>query len=332
MKRMLTFAALLALAMIVALAGSRPRVEARPSRQTPILVVLNPIQDTHVATGIKTTQDNVPMKTGLWLGAEYISYIQFEFPPSMGSGATIVSAELQLYCLKGEIDVEKDPEFQLSPVVRAWKERDLVWDNVPNSSGPRLSARWGECTDGDRWKVVSGDDMTNLVQRWYDGAIDNYGLEIKKKSDSNVARYTFQHETAQNRYPLGNAARLVIEYEGATVDTPTITPTDTPSVTPTPSNTPTPTETPIPSDTPTPSNTPTPSDTPTPTNTPTATPESRPAYMPLALFSWDLRAADEMPVEPTAEPPVEPWTAPVAEPATAAPRLSWLARLLQQLR
>ena len=256
MKRMLTFAALLALAMIVALAGSRPRVEARPSRQTPILVVLNPIQDTHVATGIKTTQDNVPMKTGLWLGAEYISYIQFEFPPSMGSGATIVSAELQLYCLKGEIDVEKDPEFQLSPVVRAWKERELVWDNVPNSSGPRLSARWGECTDGDRWKVVSGDDMTNLVQRWYDGAIDNYGLEIKKKSDNNVARYTFQHETAQNRYPLGNAARLVIKYEGATVDTPTITPT--PSATPLPSATATPTPSVTPTPTPQPIRRPTP--------------------------------------------------------------------------
>jgi hypothetical protein len=67
--------------------------------------------------------------------------------------------------------------------------------------------------------------------------------------------------------------------------TPTETPTNTPTPTETPTNTPTPTETPtntpLPTDTPTPTATPTntpppPTDTPTPTNTPTNTPTATP--------------------------------------------------------
>lgn len=292
MKRAIIFGAVLSTSLGLVLAQGRQAPTQAQGGVTK--VTLNPVADTYVGRGIKDSQGDSRLRAGVRVGVPYAAFLRFDFPPSMGAGAKIVSAKLRLYCVESILDTDKTPKLQLSVVRQEWNE-DVIEKDRPQVEGPNLPWELDECTGTGQWKELPGTpDMVEVLQRWFDGDKRNHGWQLAKTDEERAGLFGFESFETGGRFPLGNGPQLILEFTGGVTVTPTVTPTDTPSNTPTPSDTPVPSETPIPSETPVPSETPTPSntpeatETPTATLTPTATPTPEGIYLPLVLFGYDL--------------------------------------------
>lgn len=311
----ITFAVLASLALVVLVGGlDEPHsVAAQPGLKT---ILVDPVQDTYAATAIELPLGSAAnLRAGYWNGAQFLTYIQFEFPDELGDEASIVSAQLSLYCHNSMHENQQPTSMELRRVMSKWDEDQLIYKLRPNVSGPKI--RWDiePCWPKDDedydpgWRSV---DVTDTVQRWYRGDLDNYGWELGGTKDEPEHRYTFHSRDEQPRLPIGLPPRLTINWIGGTTATftpsatPTMTPTSTPTVTPTPTNTLPPT------DTPTITNTPEVTDTPTPTPTPTA----RYAYLPITLNDHELMdtSPPALPTQEATEEPTEATPADTAEP------------------
>lgn len=339
MRRLIPLATLVCLAAWLASLGVQPPaapVAAAPAAQSSRTIPAKVVQDTYVAQGHDEPLGSSQLRAGFWLSAEYLTFVQFDFPEVMGEGANITKAELRLFCLEAEVGLgaPRNPAMLLSTVTRKWDEATTIYQNKPTVSGPRL--RWtlaGDCKD--QWLSTSEDpdlekDVTDLVRKWYLGEVDNFGWELGPNDNNNDKRFRFQGKEGTEPWPIGHPPLLLITYDGGV--TPTLTPSNTPTVT----ETPTPTATFTPSITPTPSDTPTPTDTPTNTATPTETPTPGARYLPLALVNWDLFApeAGDTPIPPSAEPPTPASLAAAGRASEDQPAPSawarWWSRLFER--
>ncbi len=296
-------------------------VAAQPGLKT---IDFGPAQDTYAATAIELPLGSAAnLRAGYWNGAEFLTYVQFEFPDELGDGATIVSAQFSLFCHESHHENAQPTAMELRRVMSKWDENKLIYKLRPNVSGPKIRWNIDPCWPKDDedydpgWRSV---DVTDTVRRWYSGELDNFGWELGATNDEPEHQYSFHARDEQPRLPIGLPPKLTINWTGGT--TPTFTPSATPTTTPTstPTITPTPTNTLPPTDTPTITNTPEVTDTPTPTPTPTA----RYVYLPITLDDAELsdtsppalptpEATDE-PTEPTAEDTAEPTAEDTVEP------------------
>lgn len=269
-------------------------------------ITFEPAQDTYVATAIEVALGKRGnLRAGYWKGAEFLTYIQFEFPPELGEDADIVSAELAFYCHESSHEYEQPTAMEFRTVTQDWDEDEVLFKRRPRVAGPKIRWNVPRCNEPDDtdhdpgWRTTASieEDITDLVKRWYSGDVENNGWELGGTKAEPEHRYTFYARDGEAPLPLGRRPKLTIRWRGG------VTPTFTPSNTPTATNSPTPTITPSPTNTLTPTNTST--ITPTPEHTATPTPTDTPEppegiFLPVTLKLVEL-VDSAPPAEPTAE-------------------------------
>lgn len=209
---------------------------------------------------------------------------------TLPTGAHIHRATMLLRSIdNGAVDIGV-VTFNAVPLKQAWTELGATYNNTGAASW-KIPGAWGTPDVESSYIITKLVDMrsvasyvefdvTQIVQAWANGTINNHGLKV-------YASYCLKSRVACTVHWLFASAedgtwldssglriwpRLLIDYTAVTPPTSTPTATNTPTVPPAPTNTPTATATPGPTATPTTGNSPTPTPTPTgPTSTPTNT-------------------------------------------------------------
>ena len=136
----------------------------------------------------------------------YRTYIEFGLS-QIPANAKIVSAELQLYMTTeawgGVLDAEA---YQLTS---AWTESQITWNNQPNAGSAIITHVVIDPGAGrNRW--ISWN-ITSLVNGWYNGTIQNYGIKLQGASEGgtqgNWVEFPSSDTTSGETTP-----KLVIQY------------------------------------------------------------------------------------------------------------------------
>jgi hypothetical protein len=85
------------------------------------------------------------------------------------AGATIVSAEMRLWCEAFYGTQSGAPVYYL--IEESWDENTVTYNTQPAWSAAVTAA--GSWPDTGEWHVV---DVTDFVQAWWSGAEENYGI------------------------------------------------------------------------------------------------------------------------------------------------------------
>ncbi|MBN1483398.1 MAG: DNRLRE domain-containing protein [Chloroflexia bacterium] len=139
--------------------------------------------------------------------------------------AVVLSATLELYQIVNRDQAGRQAyTVWVDAVTGNWQELNVTWNNDP-----------GSAHQGDPPTTVLGDpyyipwDVTQIVQGWVGGTLDNYGLHMRGDR-STIAEHVF-YSRENGDYP----PRLIVHYDsGQITPTPSPTPTDSPTPTPTP--------------------------------------------------------------------------------------------------
>lgn len=108
---------------------------------------------------------------GIGLITYYAAFIEFDLS-SIPAGSTIDSAIITLWARY------YDGQIYFRPVISAWDEMSITWDNRPATLPPEVSypisrgAPDGPCYWGCSWDF----DITSIVQYWIDNS--NFGLRV----------------------------------------------------------------------------------------------------------------------------------------------------------
>ena len=115
---------------------------------------------------------------------------------SIPQGATITSAQLELYCYSKPTTGQT---LNLHLVTSDWTEGSANWTNMNNKyNSTVLSSISGGTTTG--WKVWTG--LAETVQGWVNGTITNYGLMVKCSSESSTSAQ--KYEFSSNNYSVAS--------------------------------------------------------------------------------------------------------------------------------
>ncbi len=93
------------------------------------------------------------------------AFIEFDIS-AMPEGATVNSATLTLWA------EYREGQIYFRPVVAAWDELTITWDNQPSIFDPEISHPITTCTSGCSQEF----DITGIVQYWIENP--NYGLRV----------------------------------------------------------------------------------------------------------------------------------------------------------
>jgi len=104
---------------------------------------------------------------------------------SIPQGATITSAQLELYCY-GKPTTKQTLNLHL--VTSDWGESTANWTNMNNKYNSSVIASIDGGTSVD-WKIWSG--LSSVVQSWLNGSVSNYGLMIKCASETSSSTITY---------------------------------------------------------------------------------------------------------------------------------------------
>jgi hypothetical protein len=105
----------------------------------------------------------------------YETFVKFDLS-QMPTGATILSA---LMCFDVVSTGQSNRIATTYQVNATWSESTITWNNKPAVTGGDLHS-WDFSTTG--WKNSSTDLLT-LVQNWYSGLWNNYGVRLKETSN-----------------------------------------------------------------------------------------------------------------------------------------------------
>lgn len=199
-------------------------------------------------------------------------------------GATINSAELQLFLVESWDYPGRSRTVTTYRVTSPWAEDIVCWDNAPGIA----EAYGSDSVTHSDWRPYIFD-VTDLVRAWHNGTYVNYGIALRGPEHSGSDSSWKAFATSETIYP----PRLVVDFAP---------PTRTPTVTNTPTETSTPTVTRTPIETSTPTATSTPTDTPTPTATATPTSPVPKIYLPLIVKNHILRRYSSVPDAPVLHP------------------------------
>jgi hypothetical protein len=250
---------------------------------TPGTSLLNSIiKDNYISDWDKT--NNYGLQNTVWVRPNGVRRGLFQFDLSaLPANARIYRAKLRLW----NTTQANAQRISVYGLMREWHEYNSNWNRADTSSNWGTAGADNTTNNPDRESALQDMQLvtnpgwyewnvTDLVQRWMNGATPNRGMElIGGPGDETEHRfYSREERTWTDRRPQLEIVWLPPEPTA----TPTFTPTQTPTPTPTLTLTPTPTQTETPTSTPT--ITPTPTGTvtelPTPTATATATPTETP--------------------------------------------------------
>ena len=122
-------------------------------------------------TGGSTNYGDSEWFNGIGLVSYYAAFIEFDLS-SIPVGSTINSAIITLWARYF------DGQIYFRPVISAWDEMSITWDNQPATLLPEISypiSRGlpdGPCYWGCAWDF----DITSIVQYWVDNS--NFGLKV----------------------------------------------------------------------------------------------------------------------------------------------------------
>jgi len=127
--------------------------------------------------------------------------VQFELA-GLPADATISSARLELF----QIDAQGAERYTISPyaIFDPWDELKVVWGNKPSAFSLGDPASTLDIAGG--WKTW---DVTNIVQNWAVGEIQNYGILLLGDGDTLGLRV---FSSRDNQQLPDMMPRLVIEY------------------------------------------------------------------------------------------------------------------------
>jgi len=162
-----------------------------------------------------------------------LGYIQFE-DINLPEGAIVDRGILKLYFKDvGYADVAR---FTIGPISANWDETTITWNNKPDVNTSQTQNNEVSITEIG-WKEIT---ITNLVNQWRDGTIDNFGLFMYPIDYLQAVAEPPFAITFMSRDSADNNAKLQIDYHFE--PTPTPEPTATATPTPEPTLTLTPTE------------------------------------------------------------------------------------------
>ena len=187
---------------------------------------LRPSQDTYVAPGVGVPTGHLEELIAGHKDVDHVTLVQFELP-DRGPDARVISARLELYCITVEEDPDSSNKLMMWNVVRKWDEDVLT-------RTPRRISEWFDtdiegCDEGGEWKTIEHEDLLKIVNMWYTGAVENYGLAIGPRDSDSTLLYRFVASNGEPPPPLGKGPRLIIEFSPITgVPSYTATATDVP--------------------------------------------------------------------------------------------------------
>jgi hypothetical protein len=118
-----------------------------------------------------TNYGSLDMFMGIGLISTAAAFIEFDLS-SLPEGTTIISATITLNA--GYLD----GQIYFRPVISAWDEMSITWDNQPATLLPEISYPisrgdpGGPCYMGCAWDF----DITSIVQYWIDNS--NFGIRV----------------------------------------------------------------------------------------------------------------------------------------------------------
>lgn len=218
--------------------GVRPLVE---TTETLLAVADGYIYSAVPDVGIGGSE-KLPIAYGAGWG-NAIGLIRFDLS-SLPRGGRIVTATLRLTAA-----TEVGPQNQGLKIHKApgpWTEDDLTWERFGGATGDLV----GQIQVTGRSDQAYSVEVTGLVDEWYKGAQQNYGLMVTQLD--NLSQDYVSRIWARESGP-GRGPQLVISYDAPPTPTPTVAGTATPTATPfAAAPTATPTPTPLPTATPRP--------------------------------------------------------------------------------
>ena len=117
--------------------------------------------------------DNM-MRSALYSNEKIKGLIQFDLT-SIPSSATILSADLSLYHASIVANQTDNPTFSFYRITESWAEDSVTWNNQPNYNGTAVASLTISDDNITVWRTW---DVTSIVQDWYSGTYDNYGLVL----------------------------------------------------------------------------------------------------------------------------------------------------------
>ncbi|MEX1020502.1 MAG: DNRLRE domain-containing protein [Litorilinea sp.] len=130
------------------------------------------------------------------------SFIQFDFPGALPSGATINSARVRLY-QRSATGLE-DMRIVIRQPGSSWDEFGITWDNQPGFVGDERASVFVDSSVGYKeW------DITGLVREWQSGAAANHGIIVEGLEEPTENRRQF---FARNTGDPNLRPVLIIDY------------------------------------------------------------------------------------------------------------------------
>ncbi|MFP4395332.1 MAG: DNRLRE domain-containing protein [Anaerolineales bacterium] len=148
-------------------------------------------------------QQNMYLGYDTWYGKGYNRiYIKFNLP-SLPSGATVSSAQVELY----QYAVQCSGSYGVTAyeITSDWGQYELTWNNQPSKGGSVGSTSF-ECSTG--WKTV---DITNLVSQWYQGR-SNHGVTVWANNESAAGGVFRSKDCTTSQCPNQEHPRIRVSY------------------------------------------------------------------------------------------------------------------------
>jgi len=138
-------------------------------------------KDAHVEEVIPDT--NLGSSTSIWVGEwsggqPNRSYLQFDLS-SIPPTAVVLNAELGLYYHMSSAAVSVD--VGAYRVTGSWSEGGITWNNQPTSAATAEDTRTVPATATSNFRYW---DLSDLVQGWIDGSIENYGAMLRDADET----------------------------------------------------------------------------------------------------------------------------------------------------
>lgn len=190
------------------------RTELLEDNSVNTVVTLSATQDTYVASNQANANfggsDTLSLgynASGANDGALRI-LVQFDFPGSIPSDATINSAQMRLYMYASTDASSMDTNVR--NLLSSWSEYEVTW----NSHEPDWGAIEADVTVSNSPGWVEWD-VTDLARQWLNGSAANDGLFIEGNEVPSEHQFAFWSRQAGN----GLTPQLVVDYTTSTPDT-----------------------------------------------------------------------------------------------------------------
>jgi len=185
-------------------------LQLTPIQASSTTTTLNPIADAYTQSSNPDT--NYGSSTDLMIDGSYGRvYVKFNLS-SIPSNSVIISATLKLYDHS-----TASYEVCVYPVSADWSESTITWNNQPDYNSSLQSCVTTPSTSG-QW--VSWD-VTDIVEEWVEGGLENYGF-VLKASENGLEKFYSKEYSDSSKHP-----ELIIEYVEPNTVTQTITETVT---------------------------------------------------------------------------------------------------------